>query len=290
MTSREQVDILCKKYVDKYLHSMAGVPTVSDTGIILDLLKRFMAALGLGKEFDSFLLSTPKFKIVVENDFKNFWARKKDSLLYCSGSFLCSYIAMWDVFKEFGISFDEKTTTILEVFKEFLSKGIFYCSFDPKTNTFSVLRNCDYVVVENGQYHNPNGPAMGWGHPENSSGLFFLRGFLVSESVINKTITVTDIMNISNIEKRMVVIDHIGWEVFFKETDAIIIDRDPDPEIGTLWSINLPGSEGEKLLEVLCATGRKFYILVDKSIKTALDAQNWVWGFDNFDFVKPTRT
>ena len=67
-----------------------------------------------------------------------------------------------------------------------------------------------------------------------------------------------------------------------------LIDRDEDPEIGELVEVEIPEIGREKFLRVLCGTGREFALPVPPDMKTALQANSWTFGFDDFrEFMKP---
>ena len=54
------------------------------------------------------------------------------------------------------------------------------------------------------------------------------------------------------------------------------IDVDPDPRIGTLLEVDLEGGR-ERFVRVTCGTGRTFAMPVPPEMRTALEAQAWMY-------------
>lgn len=65
-----------------------------------------------------------------------------------------------------------------------------------------------------------------------------------------------------------------------------LVDRDPDPLIGTLWGVRFFDPES-KFLEVLCPTGRVFFLRVPHDTRTAMEAQERLWGLSE-NAYRPT--
>jgi hypothetical protein len=71
------------------------------------------------------------------------------------------------------------------------------------------------------------------------------------------------------------------WFVKLQEcAEKNMIDKDEDPQIGTLLLVNIPDVGKEQFLHVLCGTGREFAIPVPPTVKTALEANAWTYGVD----------
>jgi hypothetical protein len=94
-----------------------------------------------------------------------------------------------------------------------------------------------------------------------------------------------------NIEQRRAACEILGWAKVLEELDAKVIDKDDDPEIGTLLEVELPGSGTERFIFVQCGTGRKFAIPVPKDCgDTALAANAWTYGLDADTYRPEVRT
>lgn len=89
-----------------------------------------------------------------------------------------------------------------------------------------------------------------------------------------------------NIEQRRCAAEIIGWHNVLSQLEAVTIDEDPDPEIGTLVEVNLPDVGRERFLRVMCGTGREFALPVPPDTKTALAGNAWTYGLEP-DMLKP---
>ncbi len=84
-----------------------------------------------------------------------------------------------------------------------------------------------------------------------------------------------------NIEQRRAAAEIIGWAKVLATLPHTVIDEDPDPQIGTLISVDLPDAPGARFVLVRCATGRDFALAVPLTVKTALEANAWTFGLDS---------
>lgn len=106
-----------------------------------------------------------------------------------------------------------------------------------------------------------------------------------------KSVDPAEILRERNSEVRRAGCEMIGWDRIIEALGGRVIDADPDPEIGTLIEVNIPDSGKDKFLRVKCGTGRMFAKPVPREMKTALDAQAWIWDLDGKSFIPPeTRT
>lgn len=91
-----------------------------------------------------------------------------------------------------------------------------------------------------------------------------------------------------NAEMRRVACEIVGWSKVLSKLRAKVIDEDADPEIGTLIEVNIPEIGKERFLKVLCGTRREFAMPVPPEMKTAIQAQAWMLGFDDVnEFMLP---
>ena len=72
--------------------------------------------------------------------------------------------------------------------------------------------------------------------------------------------------------------------------DAFVIDKDNDPEVGELVSVNIPGIGQENFLRVTCGTGRKFALHVPPNMETSRQANAWTWGLGPDQYEPEIRT
>lgn len=86
-----------------------------------------------------------------------------------------------------------------------------------------------------------------------------------------------------NVERRRAAAEIIGWARVLRETPHREIDRDADPQIGTLLSVDLPDAPDSRFILVRCATGRDFALPVPREMQTALAANAWTYGIEPID-------
>ena len=91
----------------------------------------------------------------------------------------------------------------------------------------------------------------------------------------------------SSLEQRRAACEILGWSRILRDLNATTIDRDPDPQIGDLVEVELPGLPNKAKFLRVRGTGREFAIGIPPHITKALDAQAWMVGLEPSDFVKP---
>ena len=99
-----------------------------------------------------------------------------------------------------------------------------------------------------------------------------------------------DALKWPNIEQRRVACEMLGWDRILDVLNAVVINKDNDPEIGELVSVNIPDIGDEKFLRVRCGTGRNFALPVPPDMKTALEANAWTWGLEPNEYRPEIRT
>jgi len=100
----------------------------------------------------------------------------------------------------------------------------------------------------------------------------------------------SDALYWNNTEQRRVACEMVGWQTILNKLEAVTIDKDGDPEIGELVSVDIPGIGEEKFLRVTCGTGRQFALPVPPKMKTALQANAWTWGLSPKQYKPEVRT
>lgn len=105
-----------------------------------------------------------------------------------------------------------------------------------------------------------------------------------------KTITPEVVLHWENIEQRRCACEILGWAQVIEMLNAETIDKDADPTIGTLVSVNLPDIGEEKFLLAMDPnTSGLVGLPVPAEMKTALEANSWTYGIDKFDFKPDIR-
>lgn len=139
---------------------------------------------------------------------------------------------------------------------------------------------------EQNRTHSETGPAI-----EYSDGfaVYIWHGMRVpKEWIMNKeSLTEKEFFRHQNAELRRVACEIVGWNKVLDKLSAKVIDEDADPEIGTLLEVNIPDIGNERFLKVLCGTKREFAMPVPPTVKTAIEAQAWMLGFDDVNEFMP---
>ena len=135
--------------------------------------------------------------------------------------------------------------------------------------------------------HCENGPSHRW---RDGWSLYHWHGVKIpAEWVEDKaSLSAKTALTWGDIEQRRAACEIVGWEKILRELNARTIDKDADPEIGELVEVSIPGVGKERFLRVKCGTKRQFALPVPPTMKTALQANAWTFGYDDcHDFTKP---
>ncbi|HLG75402.1 MAG TPA: hypothetical protein VKX46_03245 [Ktedonobacteraceae bacterium] len=117
------------------------------------------------------------------------------------------------------------------------------------------------------------------------------RGVQISERVAfhPETITVQEVLDEPNAERRRVMLERFGYDRFFEHVNATVVHADTDPGgERRLLCVPLAGDEPLVCLAVGCpSTGRRYMIRVPPAMRTCHQAAAWIAGFDNPDDYHP---
>ena len=127
--------------------------------------------------------------------------------------------------------------------------------------------------------HCENGPSHRW---RDGWSLYHWHGVKIpAEWVEDKaSLSARVALTWANIEQRRAACEIVGWEKILQELNARTIDKDDDPEIGELVEVSIPEVGEERFLRVKCGTKRQFALPVPPTMKTALQANAWTFGYD----------
>ena len=149
------------------------------------------------------------------------------------------------------------------------------CYWWPNSSFIMACERPRFIRLEDGRLHSATGHAIEW---PDGWGLSAWRGTVVPDAWLSgNPPSAAEALQQQNVERRRAACEIIGWERIIAELGGKTIDRDPDPQIGELIEVNLPGSGKERFLRVKCATGRRFAIPVPRKIKTALAGNAWTY-------------
>ena len=172
-----------------------------------------------------------------------------------------------------------------------------------KMSSYWVVYNDMCIIVkppekvrldERGRTHCDFGPAIrfadGWS-------IYSWHGINVPSPWIMKDrphgLTATKALGLDNIEHRRAACEILGWDVILRELNAKVVDKDPNPQIGTLLSVHLEGmsrSRNDLFLRVQCGTGRTFALPVPPDMQTAREANAWTYGLAANSYEPEVRT
>lgn len=104
-----------------------------------------------------------------------------------------------------------------------------------------------------------------------------------------ETITVQEVLGESNVERRRVLLERMGYDAFLERADAQVLDRDRDPGgERRLLRVPLQGDEDLVCVAVICpSTGRQYIIRVPPKVRSCRQAVAWIAGFDNPNDYRP---
>lgn len=131
---------------------------------------------------------------------------------------------------------------------------------------------------EQNRAHCDHGPAIKY---RDGFEVYIWHGVRVPKNwIVDSTLTAEEALKHPNLELRRAACEIIGWVNVIKKLKSKVIDKDDDPEIGTLLEVNLPDVGKERFLQVQCGTGRTFVLAVPPTMKTALEANAWTFDID----------
>jgi hypothetical protein len=117
------------------------------------------------------------------------------------------------------------------------------------------------------------------------------QGVRIEERVVlcPETITVEEVLQEDNAERRRVLLDRFGTARFMKETKAELLDEDRDPG-GPRQLLRVAIKDDEPLVTLSClcpSTGRQYFLRVPPNMSTCNQAAAWIAGFDDPEQYQP---
>jgi hypothetical protein len=126
---------------------------------------------------------------------------------------------------------------------------------------------------ENNRIHRSDGPAITWGDEKQYwwHGISIPAEWIENKDEIDPKLALTW----NNLEQRRVLCEILTWEKILAQINPEVLDKDIDPQIGTLMKAELPDHGSQKFLRVFEeATGRYFCLLAPEEAQSALEAQS----------------
>jgi len=203
---------------------------------------------------------------------------------FISGNHEASWLSFYSYFKEVvGVEGLE----ILDGLFELAEVSGWVAAFD----VAAIIVDRPQIIMfdENNRMHNEVGAAIRY---VDGYSIYGWHGVTVPAEFIEErhTMKAEVALGQDNLELRRCACEIIGWTKIINELDAKVIDKDEDPEVGELLTINIPDIGRENFLRVMCGTGREFAIPVPPEMKTALEANAWTYGLDPWEYKPEVRT
>ena len=168
------------------------------------------------------------------------------------------------------------------------------CGWWAAYDTIVILQDRPTTIKldENDVLHCENGPAIEYG---DGYAVYSWRGVTVPAEWISDTdnLSAKTAITWENVEQRRAACEIKGWHHILDELGAVVIDKDANPEIGTLVEVELEfdgEKTKEKFLDVRCGTGRRFAIPVPPDSTTAIGANAWSYGMQPVEYKPEVRT
>jgi len=217
-----------------------------------------------------------------ENLGENLWGNTKYIHTYFWGGMDAYWLAWAEFAAKIGVPI-EKAEHFHAYIQFAKTSGVsyFYPGFAFVSDRPDVIRKDDETRM-----HCEGGPALSY---RDGYAVHCWHGQNIPSEWIEKpeTLTAAIAINHPNVEQRRAACEILGWARVLDELNAAVIDKDPDPEIGSLLEVDIPDIGREKFIRVTCGTGREFAIPVPPEMTTALQAQAWMVGLEPSDFMKP---
>jgi hypothetical protein len=140
-----------------------------------------------------------------------------------------------------------------------------------------------------GRLHGAAGPAVTF---RDGFGCYVWRGIWVPPSWIEspQSFEPARALTWPNLEQRRAAVEILGWGRIIDACTSLLIDKDPDPTIGELLELQLPGTGAARFLRVRCGTGREFVLSVPRGMGTAREANAWTYGLSPEELQLEART
>jgi hypothetical protein len=196
------------------------------------------------------------------NKFDSYW-----------GLWLVPYAATYDFAQQIGINLDS------DKLHKFLlwARCCPYILFDEHT-VYVSRKPVEIHYNDAGQLHNESGMSCRFA---DNWGIWTINGVEVDEQIVMspESQTIEQIRNEENEEVKRLRIERYGWNKYFNEINAKIIDeRDNDIEGTKEFLFRSDEDDMTALLCVCSSTAKEFFLECPPEVKTCFDAQMWLSG------------
>src|SRR3989304_4489035 len=182
-----------------------------------------------------------------------------------------SWLAFYDFFTKIKVCNNEDFNQYCKLMKNGIWSAVF-------TDTHAFLCKLPIKVKKDQQdkLHSINGGAVQW---RNGHENFFIHGVGFKKplfnKIVNRTLSVKEVIKLENIEQRYIALQHYGAENILKELDAKLIDK--SPRGNELYEIpDMIKDTPAKLLKYSCpSTDRVYASFVPNDIMKADQGMSW---------------
>ena len=178
-----------------------------------------------------------------------------------------AWLLAWD---QYGLSLPNSAFTFMKV-----NENVFY--YYPTEDIIYVSdRPTKIHINEAGLLHCENGKALEF---SDGTGISSWNGQTIpDEWVTGKPPNAKQALLWENMDQRSAACEIIGWDKLEEVLGSITIDKDPNPMIGTLKEMDIPDSGKDRFIDVMCGTGRRFFLPCPREAQTAREAQSLIHG------------
>lgn len=201
----------------------------------------------------------------------------------CFGNHDASTLAFYDFFLN-----HEKLEEISEV-DHFLQLAR-VCSWWIPLEDAAIVMDRPSVIKQDdaGELHCENGPAIKF---DDKFEVYAWHGLRIpSEWIRDKSLTPQIALTFPQVELRRAACEILGWHNVLEALNKRVVDKNDNPQVGTLLEVDIPEIGTEKFLFVECGTGRNFAIPVPPDVTTALEANAWSYGVAANEYMPEVRT
>lgn len=200
------------------------------------------------------------------------------------GSMDAGWLSFYDYFlNETEVKNIEKITGLINLAKE--------CGWVWTFDNVAIITDRPSTIKfdDNKRLHSETGPAIQY---TDGTSIYCWHGVKIpSKWIKNKDLLLPEeALKIVNMDQRKAACEILGWETILKKLNGKVIDKNKDPQIGTLIEAEIPGVGKERFLQVQCGTGRKFSLIVPPTVNTAIEANAWTYNLDAKEYKPEVRT
>lgn len=198
------------------------------------------------------------------------------------------YIGFWSGYYSF-----------YDAFSELIDVSLMFPCMELSKHCSCINAYKDYVIIserptkilfdDNKRLHSEIGAAIEFSNGEK---YYSWHGVSVPELWIKnkELLKPEDALKVVNMDQRKAACEILGWNNILKKLNGKVIDKNKNPQIGTLIEAEIPGVGKERFLQVQCGTGRTFSLIVPPTVKTAIEANAWTYALDADQYKPEIRT